>query len=642
MIRHANGRDEADGLHRWWVTWQRIECRCGDSRPRGVTCDCGFRPEEWEIDQDLQRRRRRVSRARQLLDSPVALERPPTIADVMAALSAGLDAGMEAVSLVLDEEADDKEASRSIAKRLSVLYRSRDLAAACSIRRPLAELTRTIQTSGDALVVAIETWLQALTRTTPRDAQAFAVEAQLALDDAGERIGAASARQNELLLAIEASRDGYLSVVARQAASLWQSDWSPPIELPTFEDDDEQWQQAARIWLSTGAALADLAFDSDAYWAITDRTVSELAATGTRDLLFDSSWRADYRRHSKALREVDAIVEAALAAQLGERAIVRAELQRYTTHVEGLIKFVLRTRLAVARDEPYAQQPTTLFSLLDRCLDEGWYAEVTGIDRDLRNATSHEDVDVDPGTGDVILDPGKASEQRLDRAAYLDRLLAAVEVLSALSVGLGLVVLQTDTEFAVQVSLQSVSPEDFAVLLLGLLGQPVETAEISDSVLLVGYAAPIQAGGLAANATAGNLLRAEVEAVVAVDGDHVLRVPVLSEAIGPNDLVAAVTTMRLATFDEKPVATATQANIVLVKAGIEAMGFEIRDSIARLRHLRDVAVRLECPDSVESITTLIAAKRQGLPAPLSLHRRMREWQLACEPMHVVTNPLLTA
>jgi hypothetical protein len=107
---------------------------------------------------------------------------------------------------------------------------------------------------------------------------------------------------------------------------------------------------------------------------------------------------------------------------------------------------------------------------------------------------------------------------------------------------------------------------------------------------------------------------AELDAVVAVDGSHLLHVPLLDEPADTAGALAAVTTMPMATFDDKPIATITQASFVLMKAAIDALDLDLRESISRLRHLRDVAARLDCPVAAWSIMTLIAAQiRAGPP-----------------------------
>lgn len=265
-------------------------------------------------------------------------------------------------------------------------------------------------------MLAIETWLDALTRAVPAEAQAIAELAQGHIDEAGESAGGVSARVGEYSAVLDPADDQQLSLIAMEATKLWRAGWTPPVNLPHADGDE----QAMNIWLSTAAAVAELAFDTDVFWEVVQRTAIELSESKDfARLVEDDLWRSDYLRHAAGLAESQAIVEAAVAARLrkpdrfGERALVRAELQRYTCQVEGLVKFVLRTRLAVARSESYESQPTTLGPLLDRCLNHRWYVEVDGIDRQLRNATSHEDVDVDTESGDVVLDPGKASERRL-------------------------------------------------------------------------------------------------------------------------------------------------------------------------------------------------------------------------------------
>jgi hypothetical protein len=635
---HDPSDDETGGRHRWTVSWEQVECRCGDTRPRGATCDCGYKPPDWEIDQSLTKRRRRLQTAQRLLPTDPPVEAAPTIEGTRDELLAGLRHGMTAITALLDSDATDDEAAVRVSAGMSGVQGAKNKALALPVRRPLVALTRGLQQAGQELAAAIDMWIDAFTRAAPLEAQQVAELAQRRLDGVGSVVAEASERLVQLQAAVDASDSGVLSLAAARAHEMREQGWQPPISVPTTDVAE----LATTIWLSVAAARADMAFDPDSFWSVVRSTVGDLSDKPTlATLVQDDVWRADYVRHMTGLREADVIVEAVVRQRLDDRSLLRAELQRYTSIIEGMALFVLRTRLAVVHGRTYEEQRRhRLARILDQASAAGWSAEVDGIDRQLRNAITHEAFDVDEDTGRVVLDPGTEDERHMTSGDYVDRQLAALEVVSGLSAGLELCVMALDMGFAVAASRRAVDPQDFAVLLLGAIGQPVTEASVEAQTLRVSYAAPMGAGTLAGLHGLASQYGGAWTAIVAEDGISTLRVP-LPEADDPDDLVRVMTAARRATIDGEPVATATQASITLITAACDTAEMPIREAIARLRNLRSAAVDLACPKADEVITTLIAARRQGRPEPAEVRRDLVQLKLRAEAMHVVTTSGLT-
>lgn len=197
------------------ITFQVIDCdRCKATRIRGVPCpDCGRRPAEWEIDQDLQHRRRELTAARNDLSAGDETETPDTSSLVDETV---LDEILELVPRLvpaLRRAAEPRGDATDVRQLVQDLVAIRRLLTRSKERRPYVEIARAAATVVRELEQAILHYLDAMTAAVPLQAQTHADQAQQHLDRS-------AAAMNETRDGLEAARSIDMSSVAAMAMSL--------------------------------------------------------------------------------------------------------------------------------------------------------------------------------------------------------------------------------------------------------------------------------------------------------------------------------------------------------------------------------------------------------------------------------------
>lgn len=195
------------------IKFQQISCyRCGAKRIRGVPCpDCGRRPADWEIDQDLQHRRRELAATREDLAAPDRADHAgmfidETIFDEILDLVPRLVPALQRAAEPRGDAADLRHLVQDLVGVRRRLAQSKE-------RRPYIGVARAATIMVYELGQAVFRYLDALTDAVPLQAQAHAEEAQ-------EHLDRAAAAFNEAQAELEAARAVDMSSVSAMIASL--------------------------------------------------------------------------------------------------------------------------------------------------------------------------------------------------------------------------------------------------------------------------------------------------------------------------------------------------------------------------------------------------------------------------------------
>lgn len=196
------------------IAYQTIKCdRCGASRFRGVPCpDCGRRPENWEIDQELQHRRRELAAARKDLaasdtaDKAAGMLIDETVFDDILSLVPRLVPALRRATQPHGDATDVRQLIHDLVEIRRRLARSKE-------RRPYIEVARAAATMVYELEQAVVRYLDALTEAVPLQAQEHADQAQQHIDQA-------AAAFNDAQDQLESARSVDMSSVAAMIMSL--------------------------------------------------------------------------------------------------------------------------------------------------------------------------------------------------------------------------------------------------------------------------------------------------------------------------------------------------------------------------------------------------------------------------------------
>ena len=164
------------------IKYQVIDCDgCGASRFRGIACpDCGRRHADWEIDQELQHRRRELAAAREDLAALDTAGQPDPLIDETV-----FDEILDLVPRLvpaLQQAAEPRGDAMNLRRLIQDLVAIRHRLARAKERRPYIGVIRAATTVVRELEQAVVGYLDALTAAVPLQAQTHADRAQQHLD----------------------------------------------------------------------------------------------------------------------------------------------------------------------------------------------------------------------------------------------------------------------------------------------------------------------------------------------------------------------------------------------------------------------------------------------------------------------------
>ena len=195
------------------IKYQVIDCDgCSASRFRGIACpDCGRRPADGEIDQELQHRRRELAAAREDRAASDSAGQPRMLIDETV-FEEILDLVPRLVP-ALRQAAEPRGHATDLRRLIQDLVVIRHRLALATERRPYIEVIRAATVVMRELEQAVVSYLDALTVAVPLQAQTHADRAQQHLNRSANAV-------NDVLDQLEAARAVDLSSVPAMLTSL--------------------------------------------------------------------------------------------------------------------------------------------------------------------------------------------------------------------------------------------------------------------------------------------------------------------------------------------------------------------------------------------------------------------------------------
>lgn len=466
-------------------------CRCGDWRLLGQPCaQCGEKPREVEVDQEVQRREKTVrqvrganfdlqpatdqtvedliNRAGTIIDQffrPLAKVSKPSGADAIGEL---LDAARAIEQLVLDT---------SVPQPRPYLRVGRILYEVCSLVRD-----------------SMYQFLDASGAPTLLDAQRIGREAQRQLDLAAERLPLLAAARNELDQLTSATDDGFFELVARRVIAgttegFLGADRLGHDVLQHIIGDSEEPAEGVGLGVLWASIYAQILFDYDRFCSLAAALYGLLQVPGAFDALAtDDEWRTWHKDAHTKLADAGENLQNMLAVAQHDRAAVRAVLLYVQDIYEGACRHFAATILAHLGTGTYAdhmqnrEKRPLLQYLRDNAASHDLAAGLLG---PLRNASGHNDYEI--RDGQIVLGRGK-SEIVLSDVEFADAALLFTESAAALSLAFEVALLQRGIPTAVEHDRSLLSPEAMLQLLVASAGlSDVDVHLSTDTAAITGW-----------------------------------------------------------------------------------------------------------------------------------------------------------
>jgi hypothetical protein len=643
--------------------FRRIVCRsCGERRIVGVTCPtCGENPDPREADPDRQGRRRLARSALEALDAdlpPVDAEQPSLTPAVWTRVQAVFEDLLKSLMEAIGDQAKAPGLMRGIGA-----FRQLEAEVASTPRlRPWIDLGAAVDEVLANLKSVVRHYLLGSGAEMPLEAQREAQVAQQELDGAAGPVTALSER-TEAWARVEAA-DTIEDAVAVLAANAF--DRSNARNLVEF--DQAGWAayervtgEAARlpgygIGLNLIVESARGPFDESRVWQVAQRTFSLLTndPVWLAGLVSDAAWRTDNRAALEKLWDAGRLQTATLAAVRHDREAVRVMLDAGQDLVESAGKRYVATLIAATKNKAYVRyRNQSSGNLLVSANDMGLQDLIRGLDRAIRTASAHDEFSLE-GEVVVLMDRGTEVE-RLRVELLADRVLTGMET----TIALGLGVLCAGVHGGIEIDQLvpdiaglGVAPEEVLAWIMTSSGWRDVRVEPDQETLTLSGAAERAALTMPHVAALIPHIPEGFEQVIVVaespDGRHELRGPAVAfrEFQACQDelekQVLNVVLLRRWRRESAPLMSQEQGRKVLAVLTLKsAASGDRRDTMRRLRVLRDGARALEDTELTGAIADLMAALRNayvgltdaGLRAATD---RITGWaSLQVEPLDVV-------
>jgi hypothetical protein len=610
-------KDFAQQLH-----FSTRRCRCGSWRLLSQPCaDCGEKPRDVEVDQEVQRRKRIVrqvqvanldlqpatdqtvddliNRAGTIIDQfllPLAKVSKPPGSDAIGQL---LDAAQAIEQLVLDT---------SVPQPRPYLRIGRILFEVCSLVRD--SLFRFLDASGAPTLL---------------DAQAIGRDAQRQLDAAAQRIQMLAAARDELDQLTSSADNGFFELIARRVIAgteegfLGADRLGHDVVRHIIGDTEEPGDGVGLgvLWAST---YAQILFDYDRFCALAAKLFQLLQAPGAFDALAtDEEWRAWHRDAHTKLADAGENLQNMLAVAQHDRAAVRAVLLYVQDIYEGACRHFASTILAHLGTGTYADhmQNREKRPLVQYLRDNTASHDLAvGLLGPLRNASGHNDYEIRDRL--IVLTRAK-SETVLNDIDFADSALQFTESATALSLAFEIALLQRGIPTAVEHDQSLLTPDVVVRLFVASAGlSDVEVKLSSDVATITGWgtlASPMPTVGallLGLPEWATTLMLTWHEA----ERTRCLQVPLaLARAHArcesgslENDLTFTELVHMTKLDDERFLTRSGFRHSVAIKAGAVVKGTPQEFGI-RFRLLRDLCMRVGDNQFAETLRLVMRAQR---------------------------------
>jgi len=625
-------RDAAKGGHVINITFRQIEClRCHAMRVATQPCpDCGIKPDPREADPVLQRRSALVADVMSALDRPAT-----TIAD----LELG-EAMHEAAALpgrVLDALAKVSPKTPDAQDLIAAVVRIRQLAdwASHDALRPWTNHKRAFGGALQLIDVSVRGFLRAFEARTPREAQLLARAAQCDLDSAAAAAAEIGDRIDAMAAITDVDRHNWLDALSEVALGVKFGMSGEPLLSVASAAESEIAEVTGVAQVSPGTAIAaSLAivparalYDFDNSKAIAGECLSILRAEPDRfrAVASSASWRAgETQTQQVALDAVDTLLIVLDAEQLSSRQVVRSLLQHVQDVVEGPVRHLTATLLAVATGEPYdalvRNYPT---QSLARVAQGSAATFAAGFDAAIRNASAHLDFEVDEQQDEIVLSVRK-DPRRMTAEVFGDALLRVAESVNAAALAIVVAADEMGIDIPTpDVASLGVVADAMPRAMLRLLGWEDVGVVIEDA----GVAVTARGALPALIPTAGALLVslpdriADLEFTVEASGGarHVFRAPLggfreyrdtksrLGEGVEA-ELTFVIAVSRCTLDGARVLSQAAIRHYLAMQAGPKING-PLPDAIQRLRLVREAAASICDTEAVEVFSGAMTAVR---------------------------------
>lgn len=451
MIQESNGKP---GISHINITFKAVECpRCHIPRVATQPCpDCGMRPDPREADPIHQRRVALVAAVLAALDAPA-------LADEALELSEAMGEAADLPRALLEGLAKASPEYPNPAQLIDAVVRLRQLRewAAHDAPRPWRNHKRDFRDLLQFVEHSVRKFLDAFRARTPLEAQRLAAAAQRDLDAAAASAVAISERLDAVASLADTGRHNWLDALSRVATGLaLRSSGEPLLTVAAAAEADIKDLTGATT-VSPGTALSAALliapargfYDYENTKKITLECLTLLRtdANRFRALAASRMWReSEARARQLALEAVDSLLVVLDAEALTSRQAVRSLLLHIQDTVEGPVRHLAATLIAVRTGEPYDDLVTAYpTALLSRLASLGGAAFAAGFDATLRNASAHLDFDVDELQEEIVLSVRK-NPRRMSMSGFGDALLAVAEAASAAAVSVAIAADELDID----------------------------------------------------------------------------------------------------------------------------------------------------------------------------------------------------
>lgn len=616
-------------MHRFSLSFARIECRgCGARRIRGVACGtCGELPDEREVDPTRQRRQAAAQTALVALDGDYSAEPLALPTDVWNEMSKWPDAFFGAISDLTEGKAD--VGLVAVMKRLGQIKASSITARRL---RPWLQLWNT----HDALVTELESaarsYLKAFAAETPLAAQQAAQQAQGAFDRAAETLATFNElrERQQKVEAAETAEEAAAILVGQTfhstgANNVLEFDAAGKVIYQRITGSyDCPSGMGATLQLSVAQVLPLI--DEDNFWKVVSNAWAFLNQHRARfsEALKSPNWLSDFRDATARTHDVASVYGSALSnAQRGRHA-ARAMLDFIHGLVEGSAKRHLATLLScVLRKRTYeGLRNRDAGGMLNTAGQQSLTHLLTGIDRTIRIAKAHEDWDVN---GDSVTLRSGDSTVTMDMEELADKMLTALESVVAIQLAITIAAGQEGMGLEQLHPLEDLDVEWEAAVALSLAfagwtnveaRQEEGVAEVSVTVPRKELdKEPLQVVTMAVPHIPSELSHARFELDVGSTQSRMIEGPLTpirswaAEQEGLQKDVLFWEAAHLWTVDGSPRLSRDHIRKCVANVASQSLGSPLGETMARLRILRDMAVRVDDGELAEVLKSMMGSVR---------------------------------
>jgi len=604
------------------LRFSTIRCRCGSWRLVGQTCvECGEKPRDVEVDQEVQRRKTIVRRVHDAnLDLQPATDQ--TVDDLIARAGTVIDQFLRPLAKVSKPEGRDALGDLLVAARA---VEQLVLDTSVPQPRPYLRLGRILFEVCSLVRDSLYGFLDACGAETLLDAQAIGREAQRNLDAAADQLPLLGSAYDELEQLTSSSDEGFFElvavrVIAGTSEGFLGADRLGHDVVKRIIGDAEEPREGVGLGVLWASAYAQILFDYDRFCALAAKLYQLLQAPGAFDtLLADNDWRTWHQDSHTKLADAGETLHSMLEAAQHDRHAVRAVLLFVQDIFEGACRHFAATILAHLGTGTYAEhmEHRAKRPLVRYLHDNPTSRDLAdGLLGPLRNASGHNDYELRDGL--IVLDRGQ-SETILSDVEFADAALLFTESAMALSLAFEVALLQRGVPTSIEHSQSLLSPEAMLQLLVASSGLSNVDVDLSTDVVTVSgwgiLASPMATVGalqLALPETATTLVLTWHEP----ERTRSLRVPIelarkhaRYEAGSIEHELSFIELVRMTTLDGERFMTSNGfRHLIAMKAGAVVKGTPQEFGL-RFRMLRDLSARVGDHEFAETLRLVMRAQR---------------------------------